>query len=105
MNQREDLIATHNARVAEIILQAHEQSPWHYHTKLTESVFCLHGHIEVQCGHPASTIRLSPGERYDLKPKVEHRVRNPTAADASYLLVQNGSHDFIEIDRLSPVMC
>ncbi len=51
MSQREDLIATQNARVAEIILQGHEQSPWHYHTQLTEFVFCLHGHIEVHCGN------------------------------------------------------
>ncbi|GJL65600.1 MAG: hypothetical protein NPIRA05_05710 [Nitrospirales bacterium] len=97
MSQREDLIASQNANVAEITLDIHEKSPWHYHTKIAEYVFCLRGHIEVHCGSAGLKICLAPGERYEIKPMVEHRVVNATSAVATYLLVQDGKHDFREI--------
>ncbi len=54
---------------------------------------------------PDSRVYLAPGERYDVKAMVEHRVVNPSADVARYLLVQHGIHDFIEMDVPSSVRC
>jgi len=97
LSQREDFIATQTANVAEITLQIHEESPWHYHTQITENIFCLCGHIEVHCGRADLKVCLMPGERYEIKPMVEHRVVNASSGVATYLLVQSGNHDFVEI--------
>jgi len=97
LSQREDFIATQNANVAEIILQIHEESPWHYHTQITENVFYLRGHNEVHCRGANLNICLAPGERYEIKPMVKHRVVTASSDVATFLLVQSGNHDFVEI--------
>ena len=42
---RDDLVRTDTVRVASIELVAGEESPWHCHTQVHETIFCLRGEI------------------------------------------------------------
>ena len=98
MSQREDLIALDNAKVASIELAIGEESPWHYHTEVIETVICLHGDISLQCRKPVENTLLKPGQRYKINPLHEHRLVNTGNGVATYLLVQSGRYDFIHSD-------
>jgi len=92
---REDLIDTEQARVSAIVLQSHERAPWHQHAESVEHLFCLMGEIEVQLQAPERAVRLRPGERCTVDAQRFHRLVNPSANPAQYLLVQSGQDDFL----------
>jgi len=93
--QREDLVDTDKVKVSNITLQAGEQSAWHYHSYIQESVFCLSG--ELLAGNDTrDDIILLPGDRIDFSPGQPHVVSNQHNQAANYLLIQQGQHDFIE---------
>ena len=95
MSNREDLIFLDNARVASIVLEADEESPWHYHSELVEYVICLNGTIDLQTNEPKRSIKLQPAKHYKINPMQVHRLVNTGQNIATYLLVQNGNYDFI----------
>ena len=37
--------------------------PWHYHSQITDSFFCLEGPMIVETRAPPNRYRLEPGER------------------------------------------
>ncbi|PLX36424.1 MAG: hypothetical protein C0606_14120 [Hyphomicrobiales bacterium] len=93
--QREDLVTKPNVRVASICLDPGEASPWHHHSMASEVVICLSGEIVVQVGADGERIALSPGERHDIALQERHRLIGSSKEPSSYLLVQDGSHDFV----------
>lgn len=93
--QRKDLIRTDQARVAVIDLAAGEESPWHFHSAVTEHVICLSGTIKLQYGQEGAYVVLSPGERHEIVRKVRHSLVNPGDSQSTYLLVQEGQYDFV----------
>ncbi len=76
-------------------LPARRGTPWHYHTVVTDNVFCLEGELQVDCKDPDQTVTLRPGERAEIPPRRVHRVLNCTDRNQRYLLVQaTGPYDF-----------
>ena len=72
-------------------------TPWHFHTAVTDNVFCLDEGIEVGLRDPEETVPLRPGERREIPPRRVHRVANRSDRPARYLLVQaTGTYDFVE---------
>ena len=74
-------------------------TPWHYHSVVGDDVFCLETPVEVALREPDETLRLAPGQRVHIAPGRVHRVSNPGAAPARYLLVQaTGRYDFNAVE-------
>jgi quercetin dioxygenase-like cupin family protein len=72
-------------------------TPWHYHSVITDDVFCLADPVEVWLRGPEETIRLAPGQRQHIPAGRVHRVVNSTSSPLRYLLIQaTGPYDFIE---------
>ena len=79
-------------------LAAGEATPWHFHSAVTDNVFCLEEGIEVGLRDPDSTRTLRPGERLEIPPGRVHRVANRAGRESRYLLVQaTGRYDFNEV--------
>jgi quercetin dioxygenase-like cupin family protein len=95
---RDDLIRTDTMRVASIELAAGEESPWHYHTQVHESVYCLRGEIGVRRAPPLGAVTLMPGQRCDIEAGSLHALYNPGRSAAGYLLVQAGRYDFVAVE-------
>ena len=92
------LARAETVRVRVLALRPNEGTPWHFHTAVTDNVFCLEEGLEVALRGPDVNVRLRPGGRQDIPPGRVHRVVNTTASALRYLLVQaTGHYDFNEV--------
>jgi quercetin dioxygenase-like cupin family protein len=92
------LARTDDVQVRVNTLGPGQGTPWHYHTLVTDNVFCLDEGLEVGLRDPGGTIALRPGERHEVAPGRVHRVVNTSLRPLRYLLVQaTGRYDFNEV--------
>lgn len=100
MKEIEVILRTDSVRVRIMSLDPHEVADWHYHTEVTDDIFCLTGEILVCTKEPDETAKLLPGKRCQIKTGKIHQLRNPGSDDASYLLVQGvGRYDFKTVGK------
>ena len=95
MQESEAIIKTDAVRVRIMSLEPREIANWHYHTEVTDDIFCLTGIIIVRMKEPEEENRLTPGGRSQIKPGKIHQLENLTDKEATYLLIQGiGKYDF-----------
>jgi quercetin dioxygenase-like cupin family protein len=95
MQEAEVIVKTDNVRVRVMTLSPRELADWHYHTQVTDDIFCLEGRILVRMQEPDEEIHLSPGQRVRIEPGRNHQLENLNVEGAAYLLVQGiGMYDF-----------
>jgi quercetin dioxygenase-like cupin family protein len=91
------LARTADVQVRVNTLAPRQGTPWHFHTVVTDDVFCLEEGLEVHLRAPEEVVVLRPGARQSIAPGRVHRVVNTTARPLRYLLVQaTGRYDFVE---------
>ena len=99
MKETEAIVKTDNMRVRIMTLAPREIADWHYHTQVTDDIFCLTGMILVRMKNPDEEVRLSPGQRCQIKIGRVHQLENLDDREATYLLVQGiGKYDFNVVD-------
>lgn len=95
MKETEVIIRTDDIRVRIMALAPREIADWHYHTQVTDHIFCLTGTILIRMQNPDTEMRLVPGERSLVETGRIHRLENCVDFEASYLLIQGvGKYDF-----------
>jgi quercetin dioxygenase-like cupin family protein len=73
-------------------------TPWHFHTVVTDNVFCLDEGLVIGLRAPDETIELRPGQRQQIGPGRIHRVVNRSPRLLRYLLIQaTGRYDFNQV--------
>lgn len=91
------VVQTADVRVVEYTMQPGDSHPWHYHTQVTDRVYCLEGLIGVDTQTPAKKIVLRPGDSCETPPQTVHHVSNAGNGVGRYLLVQAlGKYDYIK---------
>ena len=99
IRRKETVAQTNGLQVSEMTLGPGDEVPWHSHSTITDTTYCLHGEIEVSFLGGGGPVRLAPGESVRVEPERIHRVRNVGAGEARFLLVQGiGSYDFVPAD-------
>jgi quercetin dioxygenase-like cupin family protein len=99
MEEAEVIAETENVRVRIMTLKPREIADWHYHTQVTDHIFCLTGTVLARMQNPNEEIRLAPGERCVVEPERIHQLENSADLQASYLLIQGtGKYDFNVVD-------
>ena len=99
MKESEVIVKTDNVRVRIMSLAPREIADWHYHTQVTDDIFCLTGTILVRMKNPDEEVRLLPGQRCQIKIGRVHQLENLDNDEATYLLVQGiGKYDFNVVD-------
>lgn len=95
MKEIEVIAQTENIRIRIMTLSPREIADWHYHTRVTDHIFCLKGTILVRMRNPEKELRLAPGERCLVEIQRIHQLENLEEFEASYLLIQGvGKYDF-----------
>ena len=95
MKEIETILQTDSVRVRVMSLAPREIADWHYHSEVTDDIFCLTGAILVRAQKPDEESKLSPGKRYQIKAGRIHQLENLGNNEARYLLVQGvGKYDF-----------
>ena len=96
IRRKETVARTNGLQVSEMTLGPGDEVPWHSHSTITDTTYCLLGEIEVSFLGGGAPVRLAPGESVRVEPERIHRVRNIGAGEARFLLVQGiGSYDFV----------
>ena len=89
---------TPDLRVLTITLAAGEAIPWHYHSTVTDTFFCLEGALEIESRAPRASHALGPGDTCAVEPKTAHLVSNAGAGRCRFLLIQGiGTYDFVPV--------
>lgn len=95
MREVEVIAKTDDLRIRVMALEPHEIADWHYHTQVTDNIFCLTGLILVRMRYPEEEVHLVPGERCVVEVRRIHQLENLEDVEASYLLIQGmGKYDF-----------
>ncbi|MCP3920080.1 MAG: cupin domain-containing protein [bacterium] len=69
--------------------------PWHHHTVITDTFFCLTGPMLVETRDPGARTRLECGGRLSVPPGCPHRVRGVDDGPCSFAIVQGvGAYDY-----------
>ncbi|HKX09383.1 MAG TPA: cupin domain-containing protein [Stellaceae bacterium] len=93
------VVQTADVRIVEYTLEPGDGNPWHYHSQVSDRVYCLEGLIGVNIQEPSKRLELRPGESYEISPKTVHYVSNAGDGTSRYLLIQAlGKYDFVTTD-------
>ncbi|HEY7576094.1 MAG TPA: cupin domain-containing protein [Acetobacteraceae bacterium] len=93
------ILQTADVRVVEYLLQARDVHPWHYHSEVSDTFYCLEGLIGIETREPPAEVVLRPGERSSVPAGVVHHVRNAGDGQSRYLLLQGiGTYDYNRVD-------
>ena len=90
------IVQTADVRIVEYTLQPGVSHPWHYHSEVSDRVYCLEGLVGVESRDPAQKLVLRPGESCETPARTVHHVSNAGDGVSRYLLVQAlGKYDYI----------
>ena len=88
-----------NVGVQERTLAPGQMIPWHYHTIITDTAYCLEGTIQVELLGPPERVLLSVGERCAIAPNRPHQITPHGDSPCRMLLVQGvGEYDRHPVD-------
>lgn len=85
-----------DVRVSLQTFERNQAVPWHRHTEITDTFFCLEGTGRVQIRGQNEDVLVPAGQRYDIPPGVEHQVSSADGTRCRMILIQGvGKADFI----------
>ncbi len=88
-----------NLRVVVFTLADGQFVPWHIHTEITDTFFCLEGSMIVEHRGERESAELAIGESYVVPPGVPHRVSGKDGQRCRFAIVQGiGTYDFVPVD-------
>jgi len=95
IERREVVAETDTLRVSILTLAAGQEVPWHCHSQVTDTFYCLEGVLSVEPRSPAARHLLKIGESCAVPPMTAHRVTGQDGDRARCLIVQGiGTYDF-----------
>lgn len=73
--------------------------PWHHHSTITDTFFCLDGPMVVATRNPDEEHHLKAGESCAVPPTMPHRVFGKDDGPCRFAIVQGvGTYDFVPDD-------
>ena len=85
-----------NLRVRELALAEGQCVPWHHHTHITDTFFCMEGPMLVCTRKPDARHVLHPGGKLAVGPGTPHRVTGLGDGACRFMIVQGvGTYDYV----------
>lgn len=98
ISQKKMIAETQDLRVSEMTLSPGQEIPWHLHTRVTDTFYCLEGVVRLQTGKDPHGRLYRAGETYTMPPGAAHRVTNAGETPCRILLIQGiGEYDFVAV--------
>ena len=101
---REMVAEVANLRVVVLTLAPGQFVPWHYHSEITDTFFCLQGPMVIETGAVQSdsgrtTTELAVGESHAVPERTAHRVSGKDGGPCKFAIVQGiGTYDYVPVD-------
>jgi len=98
IQERKVIAETSDLRVAEMILAPGQFIPWHRHSHVTDTFFCLEGDLQIEMPRVGNAIRLTVGDSFVVPTPRAHRVSNVGKGLCRFVIVQGvGAYDFVPL--------
>ena len=92
---REVVARTDTLRVSILTVGAGQEVPWHHHSEVTDTFYCLEGTLSVETRAPDAHHRLEVGESCAVPEMIPHRVTGHDGGRVRFLIVQGiGTYDY-----------
>ena len=86
---------TPELRMVVLTLAAGQEVPWHWHTNVSDTFFCMRGPMVIETRAPREVIVLKPGETHVVPAKRAHRVTGKNDGPCKFGILQGvGTYDF-----------
>ncbi|MGE5203512.1 MAG: cupin domain-containing protein [Acidobacteriota bacterium] len=86
---------TPDLRMVVLTLAAGQEVPWHWHTNVSDTFFCMQGPMVIETRAPREIIELKPGETHVIPAKRAHRVTGKEMGPCKFGILQGiGRYDF-----------
>ncbi len=86
---------TPELRMVVLTLAADQEVPWHWHTNVSDTFFCMQGPMVIETRAPREIVELKPGETHVVPAKRAHRVTGKSNGPCKFGLLQGvGTYDF-----------
>jgi quercetin dioxygenase-like cupin family protein len=96
ISDKKVIVETPEVRVSEMTLAVGEEIPWHLHTQVADTFYCLEGQVLLQTGENPQGRIHHPGDRSTLTAGQPHRLTNAGGIPCRVLLIQGvGRYDFV----------
>lgn len=94
--KRETVAEAPGLRVRRLTLASGQRVPWHYHSNVTDTFFCMQGAVVIETRDPNATHVLQPGESFAVPPRVAHTVHGRDMGRCAFMVIQGvGEYDFV----------
>lgn len=88
-----------NLRVVIFKLSPGQKVPWHIHTQITDTFFCLEGPMVIEHVGDLESVELNVGESHVVLPNTPHQVGGKDGGPCKFEIVQGiGTYDFVPVD-------
>ena len=92
---REMIAETPTLRMVVLTLGPGHEVPWHWHTEVTDTFFCLEGPMTIETRAPRAVHELQPGGTIAIPAKRAHRVSGKNGGRCKFAILQGvGTYDF-----------
>ncbi len=87
-------------RVRQLSLAAGQCVPWHYHSEITDTFFCMKGPMWVKTRDPDAVFVLEPGETVAIMPGRLHFAAGVELEACQFMVVQGvGTYDYVPLEE------
>ena len=102
---REIIAKVKNLRTSILTVGPGQSVPWHHHSEVTDTVFCIEGPMQVETRAPDEKRILVPGEMTAIPPGQPHRVSGVGGDRCKFLIIQGvGDYDYLpDTDDQAPL--
>ncbi len=96
--RRVTIAETPNLRVRLLSLGDGQCVPWHYHSNITDTFFCMEGPMRVSTRNPDGEYVLEPGGTCAINPRTAHHVAGVDGRPCKFMIVQGvGAYDYVPV--------
>ena len=82
-------------RMVVLTLAAGQEVPWHWHTNVSDTFFCMEGPMVIETRAPREVFELKPGDTHVVPAKRPHRVTGKNMGPCKFGILQGvGTYDF-----------
>lgn len=84
------LLTDEEYTVSKTTVRAGGETQWHFHTHVRDRFIVVQGILTVETKVGALIRRIQVSDHHAVEPGVVHHVRNETADDVIYIMIQSG---------------
>lgn len=85
-------------RVRQLSLAAGQSVPWHFHSEITDTFFCMKGPMCVKTRDPDAEFVLEPGDTVAIPPGRPHFAQGVEDRACQFMIIQGvGVYDYVPV--------